>query len=180
MSSRRNRAKAVVVAQLVERSLPNQRSAVRIQSLAKKLSIFWTFVYCQLCLEKTKIKKKRPGKAHFLKKNRAKANIFYFQGLYRFVQRSDPVVHLLLLKCSLTRWTSPPFSFPREGTEVTASSTYLMLVPLASFHTGSERSHDIHCRWTDSNNSFCSWKTVWWRPPVGLGRSCFNLSLSLT
>ena len=26
------------------------------------------FVYCQLCIEKTKIKKKRPGMAHFFKK----------------------------------------------------------------------------------------------------------------
>ena len=27
--------------------------------------IHWTFVYCQLCIEKTKITKKRPGMAHF-------------------------------------------------------------------------------------------------------------------
>ena len=39
----------------------DQRSAVRIRSLAK-VYLYWTFVYCQLCIEKTKIKKKRPGK----------------------------------------------------------------------------------------------------------------------
>ena len=44
-----------------------QRSAVRIQSLAKNY-LYQTFVYCQLCIEKTKIKKKRPGMAHFFKK----------------------------------------------------------------------------------------------------------------
>ena len=37
-----------------------QRSAVWTQSLAK-LYLNWTFVYCQLCIEKIKIKKKRPG-----------------------------------------------------------------------------------------------------------------------
>ena len=55
----------MVVAQLVEQLLPIQRSAVRIQSSAK--------IYCVLnnkkCIEKTKIKKKRPGIAHFFKKN---------------------------------------------------------------------------------------------------------------
>ena len=40
-----------------------QRYAVQIQSLAK-IYLYWTFVYCQLCIEKTKIKKKRPGMAH--------------------------------------------------------------------------------------------------------------------
>ena len=54
------RRRAVVVAQLVERSLP-------IPVIGKKLFIHWTFVYCQLCIEKTKIKKQWPGMAHFLK-----------------------------------------------------------------------------------------------------------------
>ena len=40
-----------------------QRSAVRIQSLAK-IYLYWIFVYCQLCIENTKINKKRPGMAH--------------------------------------------------------------------------------------------------------------------
>ena len=32
-----------------------------------KIYLYWTFVYCQLCIEKTKIKKKRPGMAHLKK-----------------------------------------------------------------------------------------------------------------
>ena len=36
----------------------------------QKNYLYRTFVYCQLCFEKTKIEKKRPGMAHFfLKKN---------------------------------------------------------------------------------------------------------------
>ena len=55
----------VVVAQLVERGcFRYQRSAVQIQTSAK-IHLYQTFVYCQLCIEKTKIKKKRPGMAHF-------------------------------------------------------------------------------------------------------------------
>ena len=54
----------MVVAQLVELPLPNQRSAVQIQSSAKKL--FRTYLYSVNCIEKTK-KKKRPGMAHFIK-----------------------------------------------------------------------------------------------------------------
>ena len=53
---------AVVIAQLMERFLQFQRSAVRIPSLAKILH------FTVNCIEKTKIKKKRPGKAHFFKK----------------------------------------------------------------------------------------------------------------
>ena len=44
-----------------------QRSAVWIQSSAK-ICLYWTFVYCQLCIEKTKIKKKRQEMVHFAKK----------------------------------------------------------------------------------------------------------------
>ena len=55
---------AVVVAQLVERSLPYQRSAVHWQ---KFIDIEHLFTL-KLCIEKTKIKKKRPGMADFFKK----------------------------------------------------------------------------------------------------------------
>ena len=43
-----------------------QRSVVQIQSSAN-VYLNWTFVCCQLCIEKTKIKKKRPGMAHLKK-----------------------------------------------------------------------------------------------------------------
>ena len=46
-----------------------QRFAVRIQSSTKNY-LYLTFVYCQLCIKKTKIKKKSLGMAHF-KKNSA-------------------------------------------------------------------------------------------------------------
>ena len=48
--------------QLVERSLPIQRSAVRIQSSAKFIELF-TVNYC---IEKTKIKKNEAGNRPFL------------------------------------------------------------------------------------------------------------------
>ena len=56
---------AVVVAQLVERSLSIPEVCSPNPVIGKKLYILRTFVYCQLCIEKTKIKKKRPGMAHF-------------------------------------------------------------------------------------------------------------------
>ena len=54
------------MAQLVERSLliPEIPSS---HPVIGKNYLYRTFVYCQLCIEKTKIKKKRPGMAHFLK-----------------------------------------------------------------------------------------------------------------
>ena len=60
---------AVVVAQLVEQSLPIPEVRGSNPVIGKKLFICWTFVYCQLCSEKTKIKEKRPGMALFFKKN---------------------------------------------------------------------------------------------------------------
>ena len=61
------RLRAVVVAQLVERLLPIPEVRGSIQVIGKNLFIYWTFVYFQLCIEKTKIKKKRPGMAHLKK-----------------------------------------------------------------------------------------------------------------
>ena len=55
----------VVEAQLVELSLPIQRSAVWIQSSAK---IYIGHLFTVNSIEKTKINKKRPGMAHFFKK----------------------------------------------------------------------------------------------------------------
>ena len=55
---------AVVVAQLVERSLPIPEVCSLNLVIGKNLFIYWTFVFCQLCIEKTKITKKRPGMAH--------------------------------------------------------------------------------------------------------------------
>ena len=85
------RPRAVVVAQLVERLLPKAEVLGSNPVIGKNLFIYWTFVYCQLCIEKTKIKKKRPGMAHkkttvrpyfydpSLKLSRcAKAEIFYW------------------------------------------------------------------------------------------------------
>ena len=58
---------AVVVAQLVERLLliPEVRGSNPV--IGKNLFIYWTIVNCQLCIEKTKIKKKRPRMAHLKK-----------------------------------------------------------------------------------------------------------------
>ena len=53
-----------------------QRSAVRIQSSAK-IYLYLTFVSCQLCIEKTKIKKIEAGNGPFKKK--------YFQFNIRFL-----------------------------------------------------------------------------------------------
>ena len=48
--------------QLVERLLPIPE--------VRGSNFFYLFVYCQLCIEKTKIKKKKPGMAHFLTQGR--------------------------------------------------------------------------------------------------------------
>ena len=61
------KTKGVVVAQLVERLIPITKVRGSNPVIGKNLFINWTFVYCQLCIEKTKIKKKRPGMAHFFK-----------------------------------------------------------------------------------------------------------------
>ena len=49
------------MAQLVEQLLPIPEVHGSNPVIGENL-----FVYCQLCIEKTKIKKKRPGMAHFL------------------------------------------------------------------------------------------------------------------
>ena len=58
----------MVVVQLVERSLLIPDLCGSNPVIGKNLFIYGTFVYCQLCIEKTKRKKKRPGMAHFFKK----------------------------------------------------------------------------------------------------------------
>ena len=49
---------AVVVAQLVEQSLPIPKVRGSNPVIGKKLYLYWTFFYRQLCIEKTKIKKR--------------------------------------------------------------------------------------------------------------------------
>ena len=56
----------MVVAHLVEQLLPTPEFCGSNPVIGKNL--YWTFVYCQLFIEKTKIKKKMPGMAHFLKR----------------------------------------------------------------------------------------------------------------
>ena len=56
------------MAQLVERSLPIPEVGGSNPVIGKNLFIYWTFVYCQLWIEKTKIKKKEAGSGPFLKK----------------------------------------------------------------------------------------------------------------
>jgi len=55
---------AVVVAQLVEQSLPIPEVRGSNPVIGNNLNIL-NICYCQLCIEKTKIKKKRPGMAQF-------------------------------------------------------------------------------------------------------------------
>ena len=57
--------RTVVVAQLVEWSLP-MPEVLGLNPVTGK-NLYLTFTVN--CIEKTKIKKKRPGMAHFLKKN---------------------------------------------------------------------------------------------------------------
>ena len=56
---------AVVVAQLVERSLPIPEVRGSNPFISNNLNLTFTVN----CIEKRKIRKKRPGMAHFLKKN---------------------------------------------------------------------------------------------------------------
>ena len=57
----------MIVAQLVERLLPIPEVRGSSPVIGKKLYRIFTVN----CVEKTKIKKKRPGMAHFLKKRKA-------------------------------------------------------------------------------------------------------------
>ena len=60
----------VVVAQLVEWSLPIPEVRGSNPVISKNLLILNNFVYCQLCIEKTKNKEKGAGNGpFFLKKN---------------------------------------------------------------------------------------------------------------
>ena len=53
----------------VGRAVASSTRGLRFESSHRQkfIYLYWTFVYCQLCIGKTKIKKKRPGMAHFLK-----------------------------------------------------------------------------------------------------------------
>ena len=55
----------------VGRAVATDTRGPRIESShwQKITNIYLTFVNCQLCIEKTKIKKKRPGLDYFFKKN---------------------------------------------------------------------------------------------------------------
>ena len=55
----------------VGRAVTSNTRGPRIESShwQKITNIYLTFVNCQLCIEKTKIKKKRPGLDYFFKKN---------------------------------------------------------------------------------------------------------------
>ena len=64
----------MVVSQLLERSLPIPEVHGSNPVIGKILFIYSTFVYCQLCIEKTKIKKKEAGNGPF-KKNYTKAQL---------------------------------------------------------------------------------------------------------
>ena len=55
-----NVAGAVLVAPLVEWLLQILEVCGSNPVIGKNLYLYWTFVYCELCIEKTKIKKKRP------------------------------------------------------------------------------------------------------------------------
>ena len=56
------------LAQLVERTLLIPEVPGSNPVIGKNLFIYWTFVYCQLCIEKTKIKEKEAVNGPFLKK----------------------------------------------------------------------------------------------------------------
>ena len=56
------------MAQLVEQLLLRPEVCSLNPVSGKILNIYWAFVYCQLWIEKTQIKKKKPGKAHLKKK----------------------------------------------------------------------------------------------------------------
>ena len=73
---------AVVVAQLVERALPIPEVRGLNPVIGNNLCLYWTFVYCQLCIEKTKIRKKRPGMAHFKKLNLQLSHPLALPGYY--------------------------------------------------------------------------------------------------
>ena len=71
----------MVVAQLVEQSLPIPEVRGSNPVISKSLLIYWTFVYCQLCIEKTDKRKKEAGNGPFLKKQ---LRLNYFEKGYKY------------------------------------------------------------------------------------------------
>ena len=65
----------MVVAQLAEQSLPIPQVCGLNPVIDKNLFIYGTFVYCQLCVEKTKIKKKEAGHGPFFLKKECRSNL---------------------------------------------------------------------------------------------------------
>ena len=73
----------MVVAQLVERSLPIPEVRGSNPVIGKNLFIYWTFVCCQLCIEKTKIKEKEAMNGPFFLKYPPRLKRFSTQNLRR-------------------------------------------------------------------------------------------------
>ena len=62
----------MVVAQLVEWALPIPEVQGSNPVIGKNLYLYLTFIYCQLCIEKTKITKKEAGYGPFFKQTIAR------------------------------------------------------------------------------------------------------------
>ena len=90
-----NSFSAVVVAQLVERLLPISDVRGLNPVIGKTLFIYWTFVYCQLCIEKTKIKKKEAGNGPLKKSLKivAKESVSYVKKLGNARANTHPSRH---------------------------------------------------------------------------------------
>ena len=152
---------AVVVAQLVEHSLPITEVRSSNPVIGKNLFIYWTFVYCQLCVEKTKIKKKRPGMAH-LKKPSDVSQIKYHSNIFDrcfcpfcpdeklSISLFKKVINLLTPAPTWGQWSS-----------------WCALRTLAKFRSRRESRRD-RCRETVSSTSPCrrlSARRPGWPPP---------------
>ena len=130
----------MVVAQLVERLLPNPEVRSSNPVIGKNLFTYLTFVCCQLCIEKTKIREKEAGNGPFLKKV-----IISPKSLSHFIMR-------LLLKYWVLQWYSTIYSTDAKSTNKSSTATIWHPQTNKSFYN-IDWPPSLHgrCRYVESN-----------------------------
>ena len=84
----------MVVAQLIERSLPTSEVRGSNPVIVKLLYRTFNCLPAVNCIEKTKIEKKRPGMAHFLKKHNKQYDFLSLStGGFNFMVWSETTVY---------------------------------------------------------------------------------------
>ena len=122
------------MAELVERSLPIPEVQVSNPVIAKNL--YWTFTV--KCIEKMKIKKKRPGMVHFFKKVFKMANPCLLLCLFSFIlhcnsNRNSKSIDVVLGILTRGRWGSRCRRIHWGVAATLLLSLFYILLPLSRY-----------------------------------------------